>query len=345
MLSADPDRTRRRYPGVTAFDTRKGRLRAMISAARWGDIIIAGGGELVQDDSSLLYTPFNLLPLFLAFFLRKRSFAWAIGIGQGRELTFFSRLLTKLAMKTVSGVTVRDRGSFNTLYQMGLRDDRMLLAADCALLLASTGGGKENIIGAAPRDVSNRTRHLLPLELRKKLGLYKKTDPSKAASAWARLLDWYCRKYSAGVVLFPFHTGTLSNDDLEFCRLVAEGMKERESVEIADPGNADGFLKMISRCRVMISTPLHGTILAFASGSIPVSVSYSSKCTRFMEQTGLSMLVSAGSPGIPDRSTAIAVEEAWTRWDPIQDKMSVRREYLRKRAEKTTEFFRRIFRL
>lgn len=335
----------KRYPGVKCFDVRRGRLRGILAAVNWCDIVVVGGGELVQDDSSLLYSPFNLLPVFLAFLLRKKSFAWAVGIGQGRELTFCSRLMMKLALKTLSGVTVRDRGSFNVLHHLGLREPEMILAADCALGLDAGNTDKGILIGAAPRDVSNRTRHLLPLEVRKKLGIARKTDPSRAVSAWAKLLDWYAKKFGAGVVLFPFHTGTLSNDDLAFCRLVVGKMKMKNSVKIADSADTDGFLNELSHCRIMVTTPLHGSILAFASGTVPVSVSYSSKCTRFMEQAGLSGLVSSGTPGIPDRNTALAVEKAWDDWESLEPDMKERRTELRKRAELTLEHFRRTFRL
>jgi polysaccharide pyruvyl transferase WcaK-like protein len=307
VLTADPGRTKAMYPGVKCFDVTRGRFRAILSAMKWCDIAVAGGGELVQDQSSLLYSPFNLLPIFLAFIMGRKSYAWAVGIGQGKELTPITRLLLRLAVKMVKGVTVRDRGSFNTLHHLGLREPEMLLASDCALSLELERSPGKDIIGAAPRDVSNRNRHLMPLELRKKLGLHRETDNSRAVTDWARLLDWYAEKYRAEVVLFPFHTGTLSNDDHVFCRSI------------------------------------DGAILAFASGTIPVSVSYSSKCIRFMEQAGLDHLVSSGRPGIPDRSTAMALEEAWNGSDDLRERMKRRLDELSRRSDGTLEHFRRTF--
>lgn len=345
VLSADTARTLQRYPGVKCFDVSKGRLKAVVSAVIWSDIVVVGGGELVQDVSSLFYSPFNLLPLFLAFLLRKKSFGWAVGIGQARELTFATGILTKLALKTTRGFTVRDRGSYNTLHQLGLREPKMMLASDCALTLSLDQPEKAVMIGAAPRDVSNRSRHLLPLELRKKLGIYKPVDPAPAAIAWARLLDWYSKKFSAGIVLFPFHTGTLSNDDHLFCMEVVKRMKMKNSATVADSGNTDEFLRKLSMCRVMVTTPLHGAILALAAGTIPVSVPYSSKCSRFMEQAELSEFISTGRPGIPDKSTAAALERAWTEFDSMKDSMAAKRGELMNRAGKTYRHFRETFRL
>jgi polysaccharide pyruvyl transferase WcaK-like protein len=221
----------------------------------------------------------------------------------------------------------------------------MVLASDCALSLQLNRKQPGNLIGAAPRNVSNRTRHLLPLELRKKLGIYREVDPNSTACAWAKLLDWYSNKFKISVVLFPFHTGTLSNDDGSFCKLVEKNMKSRNGVSIADPADTDGFLQKISDCRVMVTTPLHGAILSFASGVVPVCVSYSSKCLRFMEQAGLSKFVSTGKPGVPDKKTALALGEAWEGSDAIRTRMGTKREELEKRAQKTAEHFRKTFRL
>lgn len=343
IMTADPERTRSRYPGVRCFDVKKGRLRAMAAAAAWSDVVVVGGGELVQDSSSLLYSPFNLLPLFLARLLGKKSFAWAVGIGQGSELRRSTRMLTRLAARTADGITVRDRGSFNALHHLGLREPEMLLASDCALSLEPEKCSKENLIGAAPRDVSNRTGHLLPLELRRKLGAKANSNPEAGAMAWARLLDWCSQRYAADIVLLPFHTGSLSNDDGAFCRMVADRMKRSGGVSISDPGDTAGFLNTIARCRVMVTTPLHGAILAFAAGTVPVSVSYSSKCLRFMEQAGLQEYVSSGTPGVPDRNTAGAIERAWKGSDQLRLRMEERAEQLRSRAKRTPEHFRKTF--
>lgn len=343
ILTADPGRTQARFPGVKCFDVSRGRLRAVFAAVRWCHIAIVGGGELVQDDSSLLYSPFNLLPLFLAFLMGKKSFAWAVGIGQGGELTLVTRLLTRLALKTAAGMTVRDRGSFNTLHQMGFREPEMRLAADCAFALPVLSGEKEAVLGAAPRDVSNRKRHLLPLELRRKLGIHKPPNPSSAASAWAKLLDWHAGRTDSRVILFPFHTGPLSNDDHVFCKLVAGRMKHAERVSFADPSNPEEFLELLGKCPVMVTTPLHGAILSVMTGTLPVSVSYSSKCLRFMEQADLMEFAAPpGRPGIPDNGTVAALRLAWGSHASRRPILEERRRELRSRAELTAEHFRRV---
>ncbi|MCK5130521.1 MAG: polysaccharide pyruvyl transferase family protein [Candidatus Sabulitectum sp.] len=345
VLTAEPELTRRRYPGIKCFDVSRGRLGAIISGIKWSDIVIVGGGELVQDVSSLFYSPYNLLPLFLAFLFRRKSFAWAIGIGQGSELAPLTPLLTKAALKACDGITVRDRGSFNVLHKLGFREPEMILAADCALTLSEVNHTyrKTNILGAAPRDVSNRSRKLLPLELRKKLGLHKEVDPLPAADAWADILDTHVDKHGSEIILFPFHTGSLSNDDHEFCDLVRSRMNHASRVMLADPSKPDEFVNLISRCRVLITTPLHGAIISVATGTVPVAISYASKCTRFMEQAELEEYIPSGEAGIPGKTTIATVERAWVNSESIRERMIPLREKLVQRAKRTAEHFIRTF--
>ena len=346
-LSADPKRTGQRYPGIRCFDVSGGRLKAIIRAVKWCDIAVVGGGELVQDVSSLFYTPFNLLPIFLAFLFRKKSFAWAVGIGQMHELAPLTPLLVRIALRLCSGITVRDRGSFNVLHRLGFREPEMILAADSALTLSdySTEVKKSDILGAAPRNVLNRSGKFLPLEIRKKFRNYKEPDPLPAADAWAGILDAFAGRHHSEIVMFPFHTGSLSNNDHEFCDLVKSRMNHFSQVRFADPSKPEEFTDLISQCRVFVTAPLHGAILSVVTGTVPVSVSYASKCSRFMEQAGLEDYLIAGESGIPDKSVTAVVERAWMNSESIVQRMIPVRDKLVQRAAKTAEHFRAVFNL
>ena len=346
VLSAVVNRTKSKYPDVKCFDTTQGRFKAIISAVMWADIIVVGGGELVQDVSSLFYTPFNLFPLFLALLFRKKSFAWAIGIGQRGELALCTPILLKLALWKSSGITLRDRGSYNVLYKLGFREPQIKLTADCALTLSVKKSSllSSPILGIAPRNVSNRQRKLLPLELRKKMKNYVEPNPRPAAKKWAELLDLFCKENEVEqVVLFPFHTGSLSNDDFSFCELIQSMVKSEVSIEIADLSLPHKFLKRIADCRVLVSSPLHGLIMAFVSGTIPVTVSYSSKCTRFMELAELESLTSDEKACVPTKSVQKTLDYAWNNSEEIKKQMLNVSSKLVNRAQKTEENFRKVF--
>jgi len=292
VMSSTLEVTAGKY-GAKPFDARKGRLRAMLRGILWSDVVIVGGGELAQDVSSLLYTPFNLLPLRLAALLRKKTYAWSVGIGQGNELARWTPGTLRKWLGRCRGVTVRDKPSLDTLIDLGLSPSRVRLSSDSTFTLAGEFGPgpvESDLLGFAPRNVSNRQRKLLPLETRRKLGMYREPDVSDSRLRWAKLLDRHLRRFGGRLRMFPFHSGSLSNSDDSECREIASLMKHGDRIEFVSTGDVHEFMKRISECRVFLTVPLHGSILSVVTGAVPVALPYASKGFRFMEEAGLGEL-------------------------------------------------------
>ncbi len=346
VMSADPSRTGSCYPGVKAFNTGHGRLDAMLSGVRWADVVVVGGGELLQDRSSLLYSPFNLMPLVLARLFRRRSFCWAVGIGRKGELARTTPPCARFALASCEGITARDRATYSTLIEWGFTSPVLKSAADSALLLGSdfeAGPVDSRILGVAPRNVMNRKGALLPLELRRRIPGYRAEDPSPAVAAWAGMLDRHLDANDGTALLFPFHTGTLSNDDLSFCRLVLGAMEHHGRASIAEFDTVEHALVLIAGCRVMVTTPLHGAILSVVAGALPVAVPYSSKCSRFMEMAGLETLIEPGNAALPGPSTHRALDDAWRNCGAWWEGLGRVRAGLTAAAHVTPEHFRNRF--
>lgn len=314
VMSADPERTRERFH-AEPFDVSGGRLKAMRQGVRWADIVIVGGGELAQDRSSLLYTPFNLMPLRLARQCGKPAFAWSVGIGQGEELARWTPGQLAKWLGYCRGVTVRDRPSHELLLGLGLDPEKVLLSADSTFSLADEfpgDGPREEILGVAIRNVSNRQGSLLPLEIRRKLGIYRDPDMTSLRAKWAALLDRHIDERGGRVHLFPFHTGSLSNSDDTECEAVMTMMRHHGSAEVVSPMRIREFMARIGRCRVFLTVPLHGAILSVVTGTVPVSVPYASKGFRFMEEAGLGRLAVSHSEQHWDERVFELIGEAWS---------------------------------
>lgn len=318
----------------------------MLSGVRWADVVVVGGGELLQDRSSLLYSPFNLTPLILARLFRRRSFCWAVGIGRRGELARTTPPLARFSLATCDGITARDGPTYTTLVEWGFTSPVLKPAADSALLLSGdfrAGPVDSPVLGVAPRNVLNRKGTLLPLETRRRFPGYRPEDPLPAAAAWASLIDRHLDRNEGTALLFPFHTGTLSNDDLTFCGLVREAVRNRDRTSIARFETVGQALSLIARCRVMVTTPLHGAILSVVAGALPVAVPYSSKCTRFMEMAGLDALCGQGCSGVPGPETGTALDDAWRNCAAWWDVLRASRETLTASAGATPEHFRSRF--
>lgn len=321
VMSADPDRTRERF-GAEPFDVSDGRLKAMRQGVRWADIVIVGGGELAQDRSSLLYTPYNLMPLRLAKSCGKPAFAWSVGIGQGEELARWTPGQLAKWLGYCKGVTVRDRPSHELLLKLGLDPARVLLSSDSTFSLADEfppDQPTDAVLGVAIRNVSNRQGRLLPLEIRRKLGLYRDPDVTPLRRKWAALLDRHLEERGGAVHLFPFHTGSLSNSDDTECEAVMAMMKHHDRAEVVSPMRIRKFMERIGRCRVFLTVPLHGAILSVVTGTVPVSVPYASKGFRFMDEAGIGRLAVSHSDVDWDARVFDLIGECWSPEGPLHD--------------------------
>lgn len=343
VMSAVPDRTMKDF-NVVPFDVNEGRLRAMTSGVRWADIVIVGGGELAQDKSSLLYTPYNLHPLRLARRLGKPAFAWSIGLGQGKELARWTPGQLCKWLGYCSGITVRDKPSLDLLLNLGLNPEIVKLSSDSTFTFAGNFAQPHNpcdILGVAIRNVSNRQGKLLPLEIRRKLGLYREPDVSGLRRKWAQLLDDHIDTHGGEIRFFPFHTGSLSNSDDIECEAVMALMKHSDRAAVVMPAGIKNFMMKIAECRVFLTVPLHGAILSVVTGTVPVSVPYASKGFRFMEEAGIPNLAVDPSSDQWDTELLSLLDRTWMSSRDIAQTLATKRSELAEKCAVNRELFKK----
>ncbi len=342
VMSAVPDKTMKDFNAVS-FDVNEGRLRAMSMGVRWADIVIVGGGELAQDISSLLYTPYNLHPLRLARRLGKPAFAWSIGLGQGDELARWTPGQLRKWLGYCSGITVRDKPSLDLLLHLGLNPNRVKLASDSTFTFAGDFARPHNpgdILGVAIRNVTNRQGKLLPLEIRRKLGLYRDPDVSGLRRKWARLLDDHLDSHGGEIRFFPFHTGSLSNSDDFECEAVMAMMKHSDRATVVMPTEIHSFMMKIAECRVFLTIPLHGAILSVVTGTVPISIPYASKGYRFMEEAGIPNLTVDPSSDQWDIELLSLLDRTWMSSKDIVQTLAVKRSELAEKCAINRELFK-----
>lgn len=342
VMSAIPEKTEEMY-GAKPFDVSKGKLRAMTRGVRWCDVVIVGGGELAQDRSSLLYTPFNLHPIRLAKSCGKPAFAWSVGIGQGNELASWTPGQLRKWLGYCRGVTVRDRPSLEILLNLGLSPEKVRLSSDSTFTLAGDYAqphSTSEVLGVAVRNVSNRQGNILPLEIRRKLGFYREPDVTGIRRKWADLLDRHIETNGGEIRFFPFHTGSLSNSDDSECEAVMAMMKHSDRATVIMPAAIRSFLTRISECRVILTVPLHGSILALVTGTIPIAVPYASKGYRFMEEAGLGGLTVDSSLDNWDEELSVMLDRTWDTSRDILQALTEKRSELAEKCTLNLELFR-----
>ena len=125
VLSNDPDLTRRQY-GLKAIPRFQG--WKVFSALRQCDVLLSGGGSLLQDTTSTRSILYYLSVMHTARLLGKPVMLYANGIGPVRKKG--NRRRTKNAVEKAAVVTLRDHGSETELREMGVRRADLHVTAD-----------------------------------------------------------------------------------------------------------------------------------------------------------------------------------------------------------------------
>ena len=129
--SSDPAYTDSNYP-VKAF--KRGGIRGILNTCRAifrSDVVLIGGGEIVQDRSSMVYIPYQLIRPFIAKLLGKKLFAYAIGIGTEDEISAIGRIQSKFVLNMFDVITVRDEKSYRILKSyLGVSKPQIYLTAE-----------------------------------------------------------------------------------------------------------------------------------------------------------------------------------------------------------------------
>ena len=140
VISSNPSKTSFIH-GVTScktFDI----LRVVTSILR-SDILISGGGSLLQDKTSLKSLLYYLFVIFCAKFFRKKVIIFSQGIGPINNL--FAKFITKYLLKNCDLLSVRDEKSLFLLRGWGI--DNVALESDAVFNIDIPKYNPQNKIG------------------------------------------------------------------------------------------------------------------------------------------------------------------------------------------------------
>jgi len=262
VLSADPEATARQY-GVEAIP--RWSLPAIWRALRGADLLISGGGGLIQDATSRLSPLYYLAILRLARLAGTPYMIFAQGLGPLRH--WFTRWATARCFRGAAAITVRDEPSAQLLSQLGVTTPPVEVTADPALLLKP----------CPPHRTDELLREIGLSEAAPLIGIALRSwadcDVVKPAAALVR----YLHQSQAGqVLLIPFQP----DEDLNLAWRVAS--EAAVPVTILDRALAPReLLGVVSRLNLLVSMRLHGLIFA-ASVQVPaMALSYDPKVEAF----------------------------------------------------------------
>lgn len=264
VLSKDPEGTRKFF-GVRAVSRHD--LSSILGELREADLLISGGGGLLQDvtgPNSILY---YLGIVSLARMLNKPVFFYGQGIGP--VSTVLGRTLMQLVVNRVNLITVRDRESKGELSELGVCRPKVEVTADPALGLdigeICSEPGAEILagIGVMPGD-------LVGISVRGWKG------DSTYMTTIAKVCDGLMAK-GRQVVFLPMHYPA----DVAASKEVAARMSGVPFI-IERQLNFKEMLSLMMHTRMIVGMRLHFLIFGALLNIPMVGISYDPKVDRFL---------------------------------------------------------------
>lgn len=256
-------------------------LVGLVHAIHASDVLILGGGGLLQDHTSALNLPYHLSRLALARALGTRRAV--VGVGAGPLRTAAGRVQVRQALRSVTAISVRDPGSADLLRSLGVRGARV--AADLALSLPSPGVEPADVLCACLRPW-RAARGRLPVRVRARTDITPGTMVDRLAAG----LD-----HAAGALGLPVRLVAMQPgwDDQLHAR-VADRLTA--DVELVTPP-ADRAVDVIASSRVVVAMRYHAGIAALLAGRPAVLIGYDPKMTGLVEAMGDDARLVGWTPG------------------------------------------------
>lgn len=305
VLSRHPKETARQYglPAVQRFSP-----LAVFRTLRRSDVLISGGGSLLQDKTSTRSLMYYLSVIRLAKLLKKPVFLYANGIGPLNQT--HSRKQVRKCLEICDKITLRDQASLEELRSLGIVRQDIDITGDPVFTLK-------------PDHAPEITLKSLGVpEGAKAVGISVRSLPSAEhfIEEFAGLCDRLSREDGKTIVFLVMQ----ESEDEGVSEQIRERMTQ-PSYLAKTPGDPEGMLSLIREMEMLVSMRLHTLVFA-ANVNVPVvGCVYDPKVAAMLEMLGMP------SCGTPDDMDADAAYEV------VKNMLSALPEYRQTLAEKVAQ--------
>jgi polysaccharide pyruvyl transferase CsaB len=265
VLSGNPAETRATY-GVDAVE--RGNLAHVQRAIRSADLVLSGGGSLLQDVTSNRSIPYYLGVVALAKLHGKKVMFYGNGVGPVRSK--LNRLLVCWLGNVVDQITVRDEGSARVLAELGVKRPPIEITADAVFTLTPATRDEAEAVLARAGVVPGRPRLGISVRPWQNYESFKE--------ALAKAADAFALKLGAEVVFLPMQYP----GDLEASQQVMGFMRQPARV-VSDACPVPTVMALYGAMDVVLGMRLHALIFAALQGVPHLGIVYDPKVESFLE--------------------------------------------------------------
>ena len=264
VLSNNPQETEKTYKvkAISRWD-----IRSIVKHIKECDMLISGGGSLLQDVTSWKTIPYYLGIIKIGLFYRKKVVFYSQGIGPVNR--WWNRWLIKKVASKVDQIFVRESMSGKLLEEIGVNAP-ISIAIDPVFGI----GLKEDTNKEVKEKVSRN----------KKVGVYLR--PWKYDKI---MIESVCHslKYLIEEDYDIYLLSMQHKPDVEVAKQVAKKLNHPKVYLVEEPLTVDETLAYTAQFDFILSMRLHSAIMAVAVGTPIIALSYDPKVENVMNEMGL----------------------------------------------------------
>lgn len=255
VISSNPEKT------ASLFGVNSCGMLEFLPAIFDTDILISGGGSLLQDVTSIKSLIYYLGVIYTALILHKKVRIHAQGIGPINSK--IGRFLTKFALKRADKITVRDKKSQELLKSWGIESE---LVKDPIFNLELPNKQQKGIVGVQLRDFKGVNDEFL-----KKLADEVQKNFSDKKIEVLSLQD---------------------SIDLKVCTRFSEILKAKglENVTVLSKLSINDVLETISNLEYLIAMRFHANVVGIKSGVKTLAINYDPKVEKLAKEYKLPII-------------------------------------------------------
>lgn len=271
VLSNRPELTTSLF-GIPAFD--RWNLRTIVRELKRCDLLVMGGGTLMQDVTSPRSVLYYLGIVTIAKMLGKPVVFYAQGFGP--ILKSFSRFMIKQVVNLVDVITVRDYESGEDFKRCGVTRAPLYVTADPAMTIHPSDIPAERGRELLQDLFDDLTRPLIIFSVRD----WKQEQAFKSVIADAA--DSYVQK-GWNVLFLPMHYPS----DVAPSQEILAQMKEKGAAIIEEHISFHEIMSVLKHSTYVVGLRLHSLILASMLQIPFTGISYDPKIDRFVQRAGM----------------------------------------------------------
>lgn len=322
VLSKKPEETRQKY-GIEAV-YRFG-VRDVFHAIRKSDVLLSGGGSLLQDSTSTRSLMYYLSITALAKLMRKKVMLYANGIGpvSGKR----NRRLVKQVVNKADLITLREEKSYEELLSMGVNPGKCFVTADPVFTMDGiTPAQAQKILTEEGVPVDK------PLVV---VSVRNWKDMDTFICKFAELCDTIVEKYERNILFI----GMQMPNDMTVSEKVRKKMKQKAYI-LKGSYTPYEVMGIISQADFILSMRLHTLIFAARQRVPLIGFVYDPKIEYYLEKLDMP---SGGKLKEFDKEATLAlVDEMIRDKQKFMDKLEQKEAELEKMAHRNEKYLAKL---